>query len=464
MPIEDKLYPLLKTYDRIPTGLKNFVGTIYRFLPSRWKWGPEYSAFQKLIRESLEWDEDDIREYQVKQLRSVLMRAQANCYWYQQRFAEAKFHPENVLSPEDITKAPLLEKRDIQEHLSEFASSEFPESKRLYITTGGSTGVPVGFYLQKGVSRPKEQAFLEAMWARAGWKSGAKLVLIRGHVTTSSANGKISTLDTTRNWLLMSSAHLTDERMPEYLEQIEAFKPEFLHIYPSAALQIVEYLERTKQTWRIPLQALLCGSERLNIPQKRILERTFGCKVYRWYGHAERAVLAGEGTSTELFYFWPTYGYTEFGEPDADGYQEVIATSFHNNVMPLIRYRTGDYVKLATPDYPHEFPWMAALEVAGREQEFLISCTGRKISLTMFNMHDAVFDNLYAVQFHQKAPGIVEFWYKPTAQFTESQLETIRQGVKSKLGDDFEITFRPVEEMVRTVRGKHCWLVQDQDK
>ncbi len=340
----------------------------------------------------------------------------------------------------------MLEKKDIQEHLQEFVSLEYPASKRLYITTGGSTGVPVGFYLQKGVSRPKEQAFLEAMWPRAGWQSGARLVLIRGHVTTQSSSGRIYSYDATRNWLLMSSAHLTAERMPEYLERIEAFKPDFLHAYPSAALQIAEYLDQSRQSWRVPLKAVLCGSERLNLPQKRMLERVFRCQVYRWYGHSERAVLAGEGASTPFFYFWPTYGYTELGPADEEGYQEVIATSFHNHVMPLIRYRTGDYVKVATADYPHELPWLAM---------------GRRISLTMFNMHDAVFDNLYAVQFYQREPGVAEFRYKPTPQFSNTQLETIRAGIRKKLGDDFEVSFRAVEETERTARGKHCWLVSE---
>jgi phenylacetate-CoA ligase len=129
--------------------------------------------------------------------------------------------------------------------------------------------------------------------------------------------------------------------------------------------------------------------------------------------------------------------------------------------MPLIRYRTGDYVKVATADYPHELPWLAATEIAGREQEFLVSAMGRRISLTMFNMHDAVFDNLYAVQFYQREPGVAEFRYKPTPQFSNTQLETIRAGIRKKLGDDFEVSFRAVEETERTARGKHRWLVSE---
>lgn len=197
------------------------------------------------------------------------------------------------------------------------------------------------------------------------------------------------------------------------------------------------------------------------MPQKRLLERVFGCRVYRWYGHAERVILAGEGRESDLFYFWPTYGLVEFGPPDAEGLREVIGTSFHNLAMPLIRYRTGDYVRLAEASDPAnlEFPWPAAVEVAGREQEFLVSGSGRRISLTAFNMHDALFDGLFAIQFFQEEPGVAEFRYVPSPAFRATQLTAIEAGVRRKLGDDFRITFREVREVEKTARGKHRWLV-----
>jgi phenylacetate-CoA ligase len=69
MSLEDKLYPLLKVYDSVPDGMKTFLGSVYRILPGKWKWGEGYSQFKRLIRESLDWDEEDIREYQLKQIR-----------------------------------------------------------------------------------------------------------------------------------------------------------------------------------------------------------------------------------------------------------------------------------------------------------------------------------------------------------------------------------------------------------
>lgn len=461
MSLEDRLYPLLSVYERMPGGIQRAAGLAYRCLPRSWRLGARFGEFEQLASGCESWSFEEIREYQLKQLRRVLVQAGSYCPFYQSRFSRAAFRPELVKDLDDLQHCPLLEKRDLPENLPGMVSSAVPARQRLYITTGGSTGVPVGFYLHRGVSRPKEQAFLEAQWRRAGYFTGARLAVIRGHVTSDKARGRITSYDATRNWLMLSSYHLTTERLPEYLDAIERFKPDLLHAYPSAALQLAEFLEQSSQCWRTPLRAVLCGSERLTVPQKRLLERVFNCRVYRWYGHSERVVLAAEGRRSELFYFWPAYGLVEFGRPDPEGLCEVIGTSFHNLAMPLIRYRTGDYVRLADPrsDGDLEFPWAAAAEIVGREQEFLVSATGRRISLTAFNMHDAIFNELYAVQFCQDEPGGAEFRYVPGPRFDRTRLGAIEAAIRRKLGDDFRVVLREVAETEKTAGGKHRWLV-----
>lgn len=462
MSLEDSLYPLLSLYQRMPMGIKRPIGSMYRALPESLRWGPAYRDFVQLTKMAEQWSADELWAYQLKQLWRTLRHAQAYCPYYQKTFARAGFKPDYIQAPADLARCPMIEKQEIIDNLQYLTSTELPASKRLYITTGGSTGVPVGFYLHKGISRPKEQAFFDNMWSRAGYTKGSRLVVIRGHVTSSAAGGRIASYDATRDWLMLSAYHLTPERLPEYLEEIENFKPDLLHAYPSAALQLAEYLEASGQSWRWPLRGLLCGSERLTLPQKRLLERVFGCRVFRWYGHSERVVLAGEGRRSELFYFYPHYGFVEFGPPDEEGLQEVIGTSFHNFAMPLVRYRTGDYVRVADPaTEAFEFPWAAVSEVAGREQEFLLSGTGRKISLTAFNMHDRIFDNLYAVQFYQNEAGRAEFRYLPGPQFDRAKLSEIESGIRRKLGDDFELELKEVREVQKTARGKHKWLVSE---
>lgn len=471
MALEDKLYPLLRLYDRFPESIRNGLGRVYRALPDSIKWGKAFRQFSNLALDCRAWPAPKIRRFQTDELSTQIHTVWNHCPRYREVFTKAGLSPEDFRSLEDLQKFPFLEKADLQNHLEGLTNQSLPSKSRLYITTGGSTGVPVGFYLQRGVSRPKEQAFLEAMWARVGYHQAARVAVIRGHVTSPRSAGSIHLLDTTRGWLLLSSYHLESDRLAEFLRLLEDFHPQFLHIYPSAALKLASLLKSAGIPWRIPLSSLLCGSERLNDPQKRMLEEFFGCPVFRWYGHSERAALAGEGRNSSLFYFWPTYGYVEFGEPDDEGLCEIIATSFHNRVMPLIRYRTGDKVRLhsarsvspETPDINILAPevWGCTEDFAGRSQEFLITSSGREISLTAFNMHDDIFDGLYAVQFRQIHPGEAEFCYVPSPAFDPARARMILERIRQKTGDDLVVSLRQVNETEKTSAGKHKWLVSN---
>ena len=461
MNIEDALYPLLAAQNRLPLRLRMGIGWTYKHLPERLRLGSGFDGFRRLAAEVESWSPSAIETYQLAQLRIVLTHAAAHSPFYAQHFAEAGFDPSRFENLEDLEGCPTISKTDLLESLGDVVTDDPSALQRLYMTTGGSTGTPVGFYLQKGVSRPKEQAYLEAQWRRAGYFDGARLAVVRGTVTSDRAKGRISSYDPIRNWLFLSSYHLTEERLPEYLDEIARFRPDILHIYPSAALLLAAHLETMGLQFPVRLRSVFAASERMTDPQRRQLEATFGCRIYSWYGHAERVVLAGQGRHSNLFYFWPTYGYVEFGPPDADGLQEVIGTSFHNLVMPLIRYRTGDFVRVYDEqrDGPREFPWSAAQAIEGREQEFLVTATGRRISLTAFNMHDASFDGLYALQFFQETKGHAELRYVAGPNFDTSRLPRVMSVIRRKLGDDFEITLRQVDDIEKTRLGKGRWLV-----
>ncbi|MFO1499624.1 MAG: hypothetical protein U1G07_14735 [Verrucomicrobiota bacterium] len=74
-------------------------------------------------------------------------------------------------------------------------------------------------------------------------------------------------------------------------------------------------------------------------------------------------------------------------------------------------------------------------------------------------MHDAVFDDLYAVQFYQEEPGQAEFRYVAAPGFQASRLPAMEEAIRRKLGDDFHVELRPVNDVEKTSRGKHRWLV-----
>jgi len=102
MSLEDRLYPLLSIYERLPAGFKLAAGATYRHLPARWRLGARYAEFRRLTEDCPAWSADQIRDYQFKQLRQVLVQAGNYCPFYQQRFAAAKFRPEELRSLDDL--------------------------------------------------------------------------------------------------------------------------------------------------------------------------------------------------------------------------------------------------------------------------------------------------------------------------------------------------------------------------
>lgn len=457
MSIEDRLYPLRRLYEGAPQAIKSTIGLAYRHLPIGWRHGKNFGRFAKEAIESESWSKEAQIAYQTEAVKRSL-RAAAECPYYQRRFLEHGVDPLQFEDLSELVKYPLLSKEDLIFHREAMLNQRIAASSRLYMSTGGSSGVPVGFYLHKGVSRAKEQAYLEAQWRRRGYQPGDPTAVIRGAVTSRVSDGSVCYYDASRNWLVLSSYHLNRERFPEYLRALNRFKPKHLHAYPSAALALArEMLERNAKL-EFQFASILCGSEKLSPESQTFLETHFDAPVFHWYGHSERVVLASQGRRSNHLYFWPGYGYVEFGPPNETSHREIIGTSFHNDVMPLIRYRTGDYVKM--PDeLEGELPMTEVGEVVGREYEFLLSDQHRRVSLTAINMHDDLFEGLLAVQFFQASPGLVEFRFRPGLGWKPRRLDTIREGLKAKLGEDFEIKLVEVKEVQKTAAGKHCWLL-----
>src|SRR3954462_6187734 len=138
MSLEDKLYPLLSLYDRMPQALKRSFGFAYRRLPEGLRRGKRFKEFQRLAEEGESWDAEEIAAYQLKELRKTMHHANAHCSFYQRRFAKAGFRPEKIRCFEDLGNCPFLEKKDLLECREEMVSNAIPASSRLYITTGGS--------------------------------------------------------------------------------------------------------------------------------------------------------------------------------------------------------------------------------------------------------------------------------------------------------------------------------------
>jgi phenylacetate-CoA ligase len=420
------------------------------------------------LQESQWWSREKLEEYQMDQLTKLLNHAYDNVPYYRRVFDERSLKPKDIQDFKDLQMLPYLTKEIIQNNLLDLVARNYPKSKLQYVTTGGSTGVPLGFYNEKGVSDVKEWAFMLAQWNRVGFKIGDRCVVLRGNITESASRGKFWKYDPVNKNLILSSFHLTEENMPRYIQKIREFKPKFIQAYPSAITILARFMKEGDVKPFPTVRALLCGSENLYSWQRELLEEVFQCRVYSWYGHTEMAALAGECEKNTYYHIFPEYGIVELIDKDGNPVTgeneigEIVATGFNNFAMPFIRYRTMD---LAVPsnakcECGRSYPLLKRVE--GRLQELVVMKDKRLISLTalIFAQHFEAFSRMKEMQLIQEKEGELTVRIVKTAQYLDSDEHEILSKMQRAVGSGLDINFDYVGYIPRTQSGKYRFLIQ----
>ena len=431
---------------------------------------PAYSVYKKtytLLRESQRWSREELAAYQARALSRLLDHAYENVPYYRRVFRERGLVPEDIQSPDDLGLLPFLTREDLQTNLPDLKARNYPDSAFEYVTTGGSTGIPVGFYYEKGVSRAREWAFMKTQWDRVGYRFTDRCVVLRGYTIESARDGVYWKKTLCGRWLLMSSHHMTEETLPAYIDRIKRFKPRFIQAYPSVATILARYMREHGIEPFPTVKAILCGSENLYPWQRDLLTGVFGCRVFSWYGNSEQTVLAGECEESTHYHIFPEYGIVELigrnGQPvqGTGAMGEVVATNLTNFICPLIRYRTMDLATAAGGPCSCGRSYPILERVEGRVQDFIVTGKGELLSGIAMNIDTDAFDNVKQFQFYQEKVGevILNIVRKPA--FSKQDAEYLYQEVSRSCGDDVRIAIRYVDNIPLTARGKYRYFVQD---
>jgi len=444
--------------------IKKSIGKTYSYLKPEIRWAPEFNKIITLLLESENWSKDKLDEFQYEKTKAILKHAEKNVPWYKKKFAEWGVHSCIFKEISDIKKFPCVTKEEMRDNLSQFLSNEAKTNKLKYVTTGGSTGIPFGFYQSRAVLNI-ESAFFSYHWGWYGCRHQIdKSVVLRGSFVGDEQN-LFSYSPRTNEWHF-STYYLTEKNFDKYFNKLNSIKPKFIQAYPSAAELFAKYMLSYNKTLDFHPEAIMCGSENLYQVQKDIIEKAFQTKIHCWYGQAEKVCLAPWTKNSQLYHILPQYGLIELVDNSGKELNkeneigEIIATSFYNFDMPFIRYKSMDMATFSnqiSPDYPN---YKIFSKINGRLQELFITGNGRLISMTAINMHDNIFDELRQFQFYQDTPGELIMNVIPKGDLSDSAISNIRNKMINKLGSDVKLEIRIVENIPKTKSGKLRFLIQ----
>jgi len=451
---------------RLPYPIKQGLKYIYGSIPPRFRYGKVFWKTYNFLQESQWWSREKLEDYQMQQLSKLFHHAYENVPYYRRVFDERGLKPKDIDNFDDLKKLPYLTKEFIRDNLPELLAQNYPKSKLQYVTTGGSTGIPLGFYHEKGVSNAKEYAFMFTQWKRVGFKMGDKRVVLRSGVIQSASKNKFWEYNPIDRVLNLSPFHMTDDTLPKYIKKIKDFRPDYLHVLPSTFSILARFMKDHNIEPFPTVKALLCGSENIYPWQRQVFEDTFQCRIYSWYGHSEMAVLAGECENSSNYHIFPEYGAVELidnnGKPieEEEVRGEIVATGFNNYAMPFIRYRTGDIAVYSKQECScgRNYPMLKKIE--GRIQELIVLKDGTYIPATVFLQHFEAFNNIKEMQIIQEKAGIVIVNIIKRPKYSKIDEQEILSYVQKGIGDRLDIEFAYVDNISRFKSGKYKFLIQ----
>ena len=413
---------------------------------------------------------DETEAYQYEQLRKLIFYAYENVPYYSNLFRKIGFHPDDFRSIEDLQRIPFLTKQVIRDHQNELISRSIPQKHIKKVSTGGTTGMPMEFLLDKRFATLTEMVFLRHMWRRIGYRQRARCVVLREDNVERIIEGKkYWKRNLLTNWLVMSAFHMNSDTFHLFYNRILSYQPEFILAFPSNAMLLARFIKQNNLPPFPTLKTVICASENLYDWQREYMKEVFQAKIFSYYGHSEKCVLASECPDSESFEFFPQYGFAEIinqeGEPcSKEGERgEIVATGFHNYVTPFIRYKTDDIASFtisAESCHPH---WVRINRIEGRKQDFLIDRdrvpkTYMHIDRPFWNIRDKVL----AYQYIQDEPGKVFLQIHSKGGLQPDELERIRE-IFHATYFKFDLKIKEVDHIPRSRSGKFRYLIQNID-
>ncbi len=454
-------------WENLPQPLKTIAGSALGILPIPFILGKQFRNNMKFVNEAQWWSREQFRSFQLKQVQTICTHAFEKSPFYREHFSSAGLNPSNIRELSDIERLPTINRDTINGHLDRMLTVSTKAAHIDYITTGGTGGVPLRFYIGAGRS-PIEYPYLVSGWQRVGYQLGMPMAVIRGRIVSPDSHGLPHEYDPLLHHHYYSNFHMTEENMGRYLEHIRNLGPCYLHIYPSTASNLARFMLRHKIKPINNIKGILAESENIYPEQRQMAEEVFGCRYFSSYGHTEKLVAATECEKSTNYHVWPTYGYFELldtnGKPvtiPGEG-GEIVGTGFINHIVPFIRYRTGDYATYLgnrCEQCGREMPIIA--DIRGHNiQEHLVAEDGSFITWSAVNAHDDTFDHVRQFQFYQDTPGKAVLKIIPASTFREEDIATMQINLGRKFDGRLHFNIQEVKTISLSKRGKAIFVDQ----
>lgn len=317
---------------------------------------------------------DELRSLQLSRLQTTLRHAHENVAHYQDAFARADAHPDDLKGFDDLAGFPFLTKDDIRRNYP-FGMFAVPREEivRLHASSG-TTGKPTVVGYSSADIETWSQLMARSIFA-AGGRPGDIAHVAYGYGLFTGGLGAHYGAEKLGCTVVPMSGGQTEKQVA----LIRDFEPRIILVTPTYCLNLIDEMERQgMDPSACSLEVGIFGAEPWTDGLRSELEARLGLDALDIYGLSE---VIGPGVAQECIEtkdgptVWEDHFYPEIidplsGDPLPDGtFGELVFTSLTKEALPVIRYRTRDLTRLL----PGTARPMRRIErITGRTDDMLI--------------------------------------------------------------------------------------------
>jgi len=447
--------------------IKHFVN------PYVWRYIKCSKRFEYLKKvKSQQWDSiDKNRKRQARKLFDIIRYSESEILYYKELINDnnIKYSKDTIFN--DIKKFPILTKEKIKNNFEKLVNKNIKSTKN---TSGGSTGEPITL-LQTKYMYDRDASVTNLFHEWTGYEQGDLIVKLWGSerdIIKGNQGIQGLLLKMFMNEVLLNTFKMSEDDINNFIDIINTKKPKLIISYVQSAYEIARYLSKNKIKIYKPA-GIITSAGTLFPDFKKLIQSSFQCKVFNFYGSREIGPIACECDKHEgmhlnifnKFYEILNNNLETVTEDGSSG--ELYITLLDNYAMPLIRYKIGDIATVCNNEQCS----------CGRGLPIIKHITGRTVNVFKSDNGNLIdgeyFTHLfYFIDWVDKFQVVQEDYNFITIKVViqrsnsknEIDIKKINEGIRKVMGSGCRINWEFLSEIRPTKSGKYVYTISKLDE
>lgn len=404
---------------------------------------PSMPKTRAMLQSADRMSSEELRQLNWDRRVQLVKHCAENVPFYQERFKEIGFVPEDLKSEADFLALPVLEKSDLRDRLDDFIAQGRIKGKLNTATTGGTTGHPLQIYRDPSVHLSSMSWRMLEWWGLSPADNSAYLYR-KVPVGLRKVLTDIALYPTKRSYI--TAADMTAENLKLFSRKVKETDTKYLVGYVGAIDEFARHLQHEGKQLK-GLRGIWTTSAPMTEAMRQTYESVFQCPVYTQYGSCEFYWIAAECGQKNGMHIASDIRHVEILEGDVTmpigEFGDVVVTDLIDYAFPLLRYRIGDRGRLLSRECKCGRPFPLMDYVRGRVSDAIKMPDGTTIPGEYWTtIFDDFTTEVRAFQVWQHADYNLEIRYEGHAVGgVEHALQVVEGRLKDKLRGRIELRF-----------------------